>query len=29
MWLDAGNVLAGRFRYFNTTDITFEEIGYN
>ena len=28
MWLDAGNVLAGRFRYFSTTEITFEEIGY-
>lgn len=28
MWLNAGNVLTGKFRYFNTSDNSFDDIGY-
>jgi hypothetical protein len=28
MWLDVGNVLTGKFRYFNTAEIIFNDIGY-
>ncbi len=27
-WLDAANVLQGKFCYFNSTDTTFDEIGH-
>ena len=27
MWLDASNVLRGKFQYFNSTDIAFQEVG--
>jgi hypothetical protein len=27
MWLSPGNVLTEKFRYFNSTDLTFEDVG--
>jgi hypothetical protein len=28
MWLNSTNILTGKFRYFNSEDITFNEIGH-
>lgn len=28
MWLSAGNVITGKFRYFNSSGLTFTDIGH-